>query len=197
MTRYPPSTSTARPDGAMTPLTTTSCPPPVSCAPSGAAGRTWSTPAIPLFNAHHAAEPSCRASSSMTASTVSGSASRPPRWRGATEAEEARAPSAPSPSRRAGGALARPPRRGAAGRSPIWRRCGDERVLVFAYDSPSPGRRCSTVTSVRARHSPVVGSRTEVISLTALTGTPTRSACSRIAASSSARYTQYTLSLVT
>ena len=64
----------------MTPFTTVSSPP-VSLAPS-CGRKAWSTPAIPLFNAHHAAEPSCRASSSMEASTVSGSASSPPRWRG-------------------------------------------------------------------------------------------------------------------
>ncbi len=57
LTRYPPSTSTARPAGAMTPLTTTSCEAPISLAPSGAR-KDWSTPAMPQFSAHHAADPS-------------------------------------------------------------------------------------------------------------------------------------------
>jgi hypothetical protein len=68
VTKYPPSRSTARPKGAMTPFTTVSSPP-VSRARS-CGNKEWRAPAIPLFNAHRAAEPSCRASSSMEARTV-------------------------------------------------------------------------------------------------------------------------------
>jgi hypothetical protein len=77
LTRYPPSTSTAWPIGAITPLSTTSCPAPMSRAPAGCRND-WSMPAMPLFSAHQAADPSWRASSSTTATTVSGSASSPP-----------------------------------------------------------------------------------------------------------------------
>jgi hypothetical protein len=71
VTRYPPSRSTARPEGAMTPFTTVSSPPvsrALSCGNKD--NKEWRAPAIPLFNAHQAAEPSCRASSSMEARTV-------------------------------------------------------------------------------------------------------------------------------
>ena len=122
----------------------------------------------------------------MAARTVGGSASRPPRWCGRQRRKNPASRSAAAVAvRQPALALAfldRRPERGAE----LARR-GDEvtcrvrRGLLSVPGSTMHGG---------GRHSPVVGSMTDMTSLTALTGTPTQAECSRIAASSSATYTQ-------